>query len=61
MELKAILTEEDYSAALRTASALFDHPPEIGTPAGDAFEALIASIEAYERTHYPIAAPEPIS
>lgn len=61
MESKAILTEEDYRAALVIASLLFDNPPEIDTSAGAEFELLISSIDAYERVHYPISTPEPIS
>jgi len=61
MELKTLLTEEDYRAALIVASLLFNNPPEIGTSEGDDFELLIASIDVYERLHFPINAPEPIS
>jgi HTH-type transcriptional regulator/antitoxin HigA len=60
MELKPIRTEAEYDAALRIASAYFDHEPAPGTEEGDRFEILVMLIEAYEAKHCPIAAPDPI-
>jgi HTH-type transcriptional regulator/antitoxin HigA len=60
MELKPILTEAEYGAALRQASAYFDNEPEPGTKAGDRFEVLVVLIEVYEAKHHSIAPPEPI-
>ena len=60
MDFKPIRTDDDYKAALRTASAFFDNPPQIGTPEGDHFEVMLMLIEAYEQKQYPIVAPDPI-
>lgn len=60
MELKPIRTENDYSTALRQASAFFDKEPEPGSPEGDRFEILLMLIENYEQRHHPIEAPDPI-
>jgi HTH-type transcriptional regulator/antitoxin HigA len=42
------VTDDDYRAALREASALFDDLPDPGTERGDDFKALVTRIEAYE-------------
>ena len=57
--LHPIRTEADYQAALKQAEAYFDaeEEPDPDSEEGAHFEALIAQIEAHERTHYPIAAP----
>jgi HTH-type transcriptional regulator / antitoxin HigA len=39
---------------------MFDNEPEPGTPQGDRFDVLVTLIEAYEREHFPIQAPDPI-
>jgi HTH-type transcriptional regulator/antitoxin HigA len=31
-----------------------------GTPKGDRFDILVTLVEAYERKHFPIGAPDPI-
>jgi antitoxin component HigA of HigAB toxin-antitoxin module len=38
MDIKPIRTETDDRAALQVTSALFDSPPQRGTPAGDLFK-----------------------
>ncbi len=58
MELRPIRTKPEYRAALKEAEALWDAPP--GTPKADRLEVLTLLIEAYERKHYPIEAPDPI-
>nr|WP_242481240.1 transcriptional regulator [Rubrivivax gelatinosus] len=60
MEIKPIRTEADYRAALKAASALFDSPPQPGTPEGDRFEVLLMLLNAYESRHHAIDAPDPI-
>nr|WP_126366377.1 helix-turn-helix domain-containing protein [Pseudomonas fluorescens] len=52
--------EEDYRAALKNISALFDNEPEPGTPEGDYFEIMITLIEAYEAKNFPLDLPNPI-
>jgi HTH-type transcriptional regulator / antitoxin HigA len=60
MEIRPILTDDDYRAALAEVSPLFDNEPEPGTPEGDRFDVLCTLIEAFERKHYPVAAPDPV-
>lgn len=60
MDIRPIRTEADYRAALAEVAPLFDREPEPGTLQGDRFDVLVTLIEAYEREHFPIAAPDPI-
>jgi HTH-type transcriptional regulator/antitoxin HigA len=58
MDVKPIRTEADYEAALQEIDRLWG--AEIGTPDGDKLDILLTLVEAYEETHYPIPAPDPI-
>ena len=58
--IRPIRTRADYRAALAEVSPMFDNEPEPGTPEGDRFDVLVTLIEAYERKHFPIEAPDPI-
>jgi len=58
MELRPIRTKREYQAALKQAEALWDAPH--GAPEADRLELIALLIEAYERRHYPIEAPDPI-
>lgn len=60
MNIRPIRNEEDYRAALKAVSPLFDHEPEPNTPEGDFFEVMIVLIEAYEKKHFPVDLPDPI-
>lgn len=60
MNIRPIHNEEDYRAALKNISALFDNEPEPGTPEGDYFEIMITLIEAYEAKNFPLDLPNPI-
>lgn len=60
MDIRPIRTDQDYRAALKEVSALFDHEPEPGTPEGDRFEIMVTLIEAYESKHFPVDLPNPI-
>lgn len=60
MQIKPIRTEQDYEAALKVVSPMFDNEPELNTPEGDYFEVMCLLIEEYEKRHYPIEAPDPI-
>jgi HTH-type transcriptional regulator/antitoxin HigA len=61
-QLKPIRTEADYRAALKIAEAFFDaaEEPDPDSEQGAYFDALVTLIEAYERKHYPVDAPDPI-
>jgi HTH-type transcriptional regulator/antitoxin HigA len=58
MALRPIRTKREHQAALREIEALWEAPP--GSPKGDRLEVLTLLVEAYEREHYPIEAPDPI-
>ncbi|BBV96471.1 helix-turn-helix domain-containing protein [Pseudomonas monteilii] len=60
MNIRPIRTDEEYRAALKEISPLFENEPEPGTSEGDAFEVMITLIEAYEAKHFPIDLPDPI-
>lgn len=60
MNIKPIHTEQDYQAALKAVSPLFDNEPAMGTPEGDFFEITCLLIEAYEKKYYPVAPPDAI-
>jgi HTH-type transcriptional regulator/antitoxin HigA len=60
MDIHPIRTEADYSAALKQISRLMETDPEIGTADGDRLDVLATLVEAYERKHYPIPAPDPV-
>lgn len=60
MNIRPIHTDEDYRAALKNVSALFDNEPEPGTPEGDYFDIMITLIEAYESKQCPVDLPNPI-
>lgn len=57
--IKLIKTNEDYEKALAKIEELFDAQPN--TPDGDELELLVTLVELYEKTNYPIEAPDPIS
>ncbi|PHZ25487.1 helix-turn-helix domain-containing protein [Yersinia massiliensis] len=60
MIIRPIRNEEDYRAALKAVSPLFDNEPEPNTPEGDFFEVMIVLIEAYEQKHFPVDLPDPV-
>ncbi|MHC8288745.1 helix-turn-helix domain-containing protein [Pseudomonas sp. XS1P51] len=60
MNIRPIHTDEDYRAALKSVSALFDNEPEPGTSEGDYFDIMITLIEAYESKQFPVELPNPI-
>ena len=59
MDIKPIRTASDHTAALKEVERLWDKA-QPGTPAGDKFEVLSALVDAYEREHVKIPAPDPI-
>ncbi|WIE49603.1 helix-turn-helix domain-containing protein [Pseudomonas sp. GM17] len=60
MQIRPIHTDQDYRAALKQVSVLFDNEPEPGTAEGDYFDVMITLIEAYEAKHFPVDLPNPI-
>jgi HTH-type transcriptional regulator / antitoxin HigA len=60
MEIRPIRTRADHEAALKEIAVLMRDDPELGTPDGDRLDVLATLVEAYERKHYPIEAPDPV-
>jgi HTH-type transcriptional regulator/antitoxin HigA len=58
MEIKPIKTDADHDAALREIERLWGAAE--GTAESDRLEVLLTLVEAYERAHFPIEAPDPI-
>jgi len=58
MTLRPIRTKREHQAALREIETLWEAPS--GSPKADRLEVLVLLVEAYERQHCPIAAPDPI-
>lgn len=61
MDIYPIHTEQDYQAALKAVSPMFDNEPEPGTPVGDFFDVMVTLIEVYEAKHFPVDLPDPIA
>ena len=59
MDVKPIRTAAEHRAALAEIDTLMDARP--GTADGDRLDVLATLVEAYERTHHPIDAPDPVS
>ena len=58
MDIRPIRNDADYEAALAEIDKLFGAAP--GTPEFDRLDVLATLVQAYEREHYPVAAPDPI-
>lgn len=59
MELKPIRTEAEHAAALEEIERLWDAPD--GSAEADRLEVLALLVEAYEKAHFPIEAPDPVA
>lgn len=60
MNIKPIRTERDYKVALKRIDQLIIIDPKEKTPEFDELDVLSTLVEAYENTHYPIEAPDPV-
>ena len=58
MDLRPIHNRREHAAALKEAEALWN--ARDGTPEADRLLVLVLLIEAYEREHFPVPAPDPI-
>ena len=58
MELRPIRNRREHAAALKEAESLWNAPK--GSAEEDRLLVLALLIEAYEREHFPIPAPDPI-
>lgn len=59
MDIQPIKTEKDYELTLAEINKLFD--AEIGTPQGDKLDIMATLVQAYEKIHHPIQAPNPVA
>lgn len=60
MNIRPIRTAADYRRALRAVSALVDLDPRPNSPEGERLDVLATLVEAWERKHYPIEAPDAV-
>lgn len=60
MNIRPIRNEQDYKAALKEVSLLFENPPDPNTPEGEQFEVMLTLIESYESKHFPVELPDPV-
>lgn len=60
MNIRPIRNEQDYKAALKEVSLLFENPPEPNTLEGEQFEVMLTLIESYESKHFPVEFPDPV-
>jgi HTH-type transcriptional regulator/antitoxin HigA len=58
VKIAPIRTERDYDAALAEIDKLMD--AKAGTPDGDRLDVLVTLVEAYEKRHWAMEAPDPI-
>ncbi|EKB49938.1 putative transcription regulator containing HTH domain protein [Cecembia lonarensis LW9] len=56
---KSITTAQEHDKALKRLSSIFDTNPD--SPEGMEAELLVTLIDKFEKEHYPIALPEPIT
>lgn len=56
---KLLKTKADYKNALKRIDEIFD--AKKGSPEFDELELLVALVELYEKEHFPIEAPDPVS
>ena len=54
-------TSSDYEAALAEIEKYFIKEPKLGAPAVELVDMLAMLIETYERKHWPIDPPDPVS
>ncbi len=59
MDIKTIRTESDYRKALKRIETLMDACEK--TPEGELLDILVTQLEIYEKKHYPIDVPAPVS
>ena len=58
MDIKPIKSKADYRSALKDIESLMTARRD--TPEGARLDVLVTLVEAYERKHYPLDAPDPV-
>jgi HTH-type transcriptional regulator/antitoxin HigA len=61
MKAKLIKTKAEHDSAVGRVAALMERDPAPGTPAGDELELLAHLVADYERKHYDIGLPDPLT
>lgn len=59
MTLKPIRNDQDYQAALQEIELLWDAEPD--TPESDRLEIWVTLVDAYEKGHFDLPAPDPVA
>ena len=59
MKIRPIRNDRDHATALERIDALWGAGP--GSARGEELEVLVTLVDAYEREHHPIEAPNPIA
>lgn len=59
MEIRTIHNKRDYKSALQEIERLWSAPAK--SAQADRLDVLTLLVEHYEKTHYPIADPDPIA
>jgi len=60
MNVKPIRTKKDYEHTLSRIDELIAREPKENSPDYDELDVISTLVEAYEATHYPIKAPNPV-
>ncbi len=58
MNIRPIRTKTDHRSALKKIESLMGARRD--TPKGERLDVLVTLVEAYERKHYPLDAPDPV-
>lgn len=61
MEAKVIKTQEQYHSVLQEAEKLVARDPAAGSKDADRLELLTVLVEDFEKKHFPLDAPDPVS
>src|SRR5690242_10611563 len=59
--IRPLRSEADYDAALADIERYFENEPKPGTAEADRFDLLALVIEDYEKKHWPIEPPDPVT
>ncbi len=61
IEIELVKTEAAYHRTLKKLAWYFDHPPADNSAEETEFQLLMLLVEKYEREHFPMPAPDPVS
>jgi HTH-type transcriptional regulator / antitoxin HigA len=61
LTVELIKSKAAYRRVLARLAAFFDHPPVARSSDEAAFQLLMMMVEQYEREHFPVPPPDPVS